>query len=442
MLIKERPQLYGNMLKACGMGIRQIALTLQERFGKENYDKFREAQKREEYIPQETRVMVDRKVYADTEQAYNLPAGEGESLFQKALKRSDIAVNFAHHKLFGDQDSQATLTVDIAWSDRRASTVLERLTKPARFIGEQCRAEQFRQLALAVLSAEEIIEDENSDSEGALREINNVLWNRGFFIGKEGDPGNFHTYSYHTPRGNKLVGLSQQYPDQKFQDGLWVKSLDYPVREIAIRDENGNIKRLVKAYYKQDEKEWGARVIKGLHRSLTASDQLNGGKVEMLPHMQDTTRFRLVVIGDRSLRDVVTKEMQGHLQAYYDQKRVKDDDVVNLNNGNGKQDRFVQRRSKIYTDLLKRPVEAMILSLEDYISQLYEVGEFDPILGMHNGPAHDLYKLDQTAFVAGYLWHKRPFPKVDIEGAKKYSSYEIAARLSRANRISPSPYEG
>lgn len=58
---------------------------------------------------------------------------------------------------------------------------------------------------------------------------------------------------------------------------------------------------------------------------------------------------------------------------------------------------------------------------------------------MHDGPAHDLYKLRMVSDVAEYLWPPKIFG-INLKMAKLAASFEYATRLGRKQRIHPSPY--
>lgn len=429
----ERPELNFDTLRASGMGIRPIALYLYELFGRDNYEAFRVVGKEGKDVDPELKQKVDERVYGQIGARYNILWGRG--LWHAAMERADETVNYARKVLFPDQDREASLTTNIFWSTNRPSAALERLTKSAKFIGEQCRAEQLRQLALAVPCADEIIVGK-ADTRAALTEMNHYL-EKEFFIGRSGDPKKVRILSYHAPGTNKLLALSSDYPDQQFPPGFWVKSVSYPVRKIGIRDSAGNIVEVVHALYDQREKGFGERVIKGLYKSK--KDVRSNGKIEVVRHVEDLLGFRLVIMeGGHPMRDQVMGYLESKLGKLFGVKNITKDDSVDPDNGH--QERFSCRRRKIFAEGSTRPLfEAIVQSIEDYIPQEYEIGKFDEKLGMHDGPAHPLYELKKVAKIAPELW---PFPVygIDIADAVKAASFGNAARLAMIQRISPSPY--
>lgn len=440
----ERPRPTFNMLQA-GLSSGVLAIrAIKEVFGPENYREFRRAQRRGEYIPEETRQRVDRRTYDKVGERYGIATDEREEFWRRAMDLANSTINYARGILFADQERQATLTTDIAWDDGRPSSALEILTMPKRLVGEQCRYEQGRKLALAGLGAEIIIGDENGHSKAVLKKVNDFL-EKNLFIGRKGDPQNYHTFSYHRPGTNELVGFSSQYPDPDFAEELWVKSLDYPVRMVGIQDEAGKMVQVGQALYDPREKELEASVIKALHRSLKANGtKSNGGLIETSPYTGDRLGFRLVIMEGRyPLRDRITANLEELFETFddYDKERgIEEDDEPNPDNGSP--DRFKSRRRQVYLKNLTKPLEVIAQSLEDYVSQLYEVGHFDPEKNMHDGSAHELYKLDTVVKVAHILWPPVIFPKIRHRESQKSSSFEYATRLGRKQRIYPSPYIG
>lgn len=421
-------------LRGGALSVRAIKVI----FGGDSYDEFRRAGKNEEYIPEMDRQRVDREGYDRFGEMHGIRRGERERFWKRAMELSNKTIDYARGILFADQERQATLTTNIAWSDGRPSSALERLTMPASLIGGQCRYEQGRQIVVGSLCAEIISEDKNGNFKIKLSEINNFL-ERELFIGKKGDPRKYHTYSYHTPETNELVGFSSRYPDPRFAEGLWVKSLDFPVRRVRMRDAAGTIAEMVPALYDPREKETEAIVVKALQRSLAAARaQSNGGLIETTPYEGDRLGVRLVVMeGERPLRDRLTANLEKLFRRFNGVYDICEDDEVNSNNGQSNRVEF--RRRKVYIDGLKHPLEVIIQTLGRYVSQLYEVGNFNPDSGMHDGPAHELYKLDVTFPVAQYFWPYRFFG-IDLVDSKKSASYEYATRLGRKQRIYPSPY--
>lgn len=430
----ERPELNFSILRATGMGTRPVVRYLQEIFGRENYELFRRAGKHEEYIPEEAKQAVDRRVNEQIGRRFGIEWGGG--LWIAAMLRANETVNYARGALFPNQDRIASLTANVFFSTNRPSAVLERLTKPARLIGEQLRAEQLRQVAFAVPCAEEIIADKN-DTRERLTAMTDSL-EGDFFIGRSGDPKTISIFSYHTPGTNELVGLSGEYPDRNFAEGLWVKKLPFPVRKIGIRNTAEEIVEVVPALYDQREKGYGERVIKGLYKS-TKSSALNGGRIEVVCHIEDAVGFRLVIMmGGHPLRDRVAGYLWSKLEALFGAENVIEDDSVDPDNGHP--NRFPCRRRKIYEPGSNRPIfEVIVQSLEDYISTEYEIGRFNKALGRYDGRAHPLYELLKVSTVAPDLW---PFPifGIDIKDATRTASLEHAARLARVYREYPSPY--
>lgn len=421
-------------LRGGALSVRAIKVI----FGGDNYNVFREAGKKEEYIPELTRQRVDSETYDRFGEMHGVRREGRERFWKRAMALSNKTIDYARGILFADQDRQATLTTNVAWSDERPSSALERLTMPTRLIGPQCRYEQGRQIVVGSLCAEITSEDENGDLKVRLSEVNDFL-ERELFIGRKGDPRKYHTFSYHTPQTNKLVGFSSRYPDPRFAEKLWVKSLDFPVRRVRMRDSAGAMAEVVSALYDPREKETEAIVVKALQRSLIAAkSQPNGGLIETTPYEGDRLGVRLVVMeGERPLRDRLTvylEKLFPRLDGVYD---ICEDDEVDSNNGQPNRIEF--RRRQVYINGLKHPLEVIIQTLSHYVSQLYEVGSFNPDSGMHDGPAHELYKLDVTFPVAKYFWPYRFFG-IDLAAAKKSASYEYATRLGRKQRIYPSPY--
>lgn len=435
-------------------GFRGGALTvraLKQLFGSDNYDQFRRAGKSEEYIPEMDRQKVDRQVYDQVGEIFAVVRDDREKFWQQAMRLANSTLDYARGILFADQERQATLTTNIAWSDGRPSSALERLTMPASLIGGQCRYEQGRQVVVGLLCAEVISSNENGHSKAILSEINDFLEEK-LFIGKKGDPKNYHTFSYHAPKTNKLAGFSSRYPDRRFAEELWVKSLDFPVRKVGIRDpaggimevaqgirEAGGIVEVAQVLYDQREKEIEATVVKALQRSLNDARSFpNEGLIETFSYRKDRLGFRLVVMeGERPLRDRVTADLEKLLRTFEGVYDIRSVDEVDQNNGQPNRVEF--RRRQVYIEGLKNPIEVIIQTLRHYISYLYEVGNFNPELGMHDGPAHDLYKLEGVWDVSEYLWPVPVFG-IDLAEAKKSASYEYATRLGRKQRIYPSPY--
>lgn len=432
----ERPELTFDMFRTDSTGIRLVVKEVQRFFGRENYDEFKAAGKNGEYLSEETRQRVDNQVYGKVGKMFNL--GWGGGLWHTAIELSNDTVNYARGILFADQERQATLTTAIAWDDGRPSSALERLTMPTGQIGEQCKYEQGRQLGLALFSAEVILRNENGNSRTILTRIDRFLEDK-LFIGRRGDPQRYHTFSYHTPSTNRLVGLSSDFPDPSFDEELWVKSLDYPVRRLGVRDLQGEVVEVAQALYDPRDKDLASAVIKAKQRSLKAAKSYPKGIIiETTPYAGDQLGFRLVIMQGRyPLRDSLTANLENLFREFEGFSSIEEDDEVDPNNG--PTDRLKFRRRQLFIERLKNPIEVIIQTLPDYISQLYEVGEFNPELGMHAGPAHDLYRLRKVADIAEYLWPFKIY-KIGLEETKKASSYDYAARLRRKQRIHPSPY--
>lgn len=433
----ERPKLTFEMFQAGLRGGVAATRVFKEFFGTEDYDFFKRANSEGVDIPEIARRRVDRRVYDKVRTMFDV-MGSKISFWRKAIGLANDSVNYARNILFPDQDRQATLTTNIDWSDRRPSSALEILTTPTRMIGEQCRYEQGRQLGLALLCAELMKGDENGEANAMLSRVNK-FFEKKLFQGRKGDPKRYETFSYHDPETNKLVGFSRQYPDPDFDKRLWVKSLVHPVRMVRVGSALGTTEGSIPTLYDPREKETGAAVIKALHRSLKEDMvQPNGGMIEPSRYWGDRLGVRLVLMeGDRPLRDKLTADLEGLFWGFDGVYQIKPDDDVDPKNGQSNRVEF--RRRQIYIKGLKHPFEMIIQLHEHYLSQLYEVGKFEPAIGMHNGVAHDLYKFDTVARVAEYLWPQAIFG-IDLAAEKKSSSFEYAARLGRKQRISPPPY--
>lgn len=458
---ERRPELTFNMLQA-GIESGVLAIrALKKIFGAENYREFRRAYKRGEEITEELRQRADNYVYDQIGERYYVASDQRAEFWNRMMDLSDSTVNYAREILFADQERQATLTTDVVWDGGRPSSALEILTMPKSGLGEQGRYEQGRKLALASLCAEVISGDENGHAKAVLHRINNFL-GRNLFIGRKADPQNYPTYSYHRPETNELVGFSDQYPDPTFGEDLWVKSLGYPVRKIGIKNEDGVLVEVGQALYDPREKDLEASVIKVLQRSLKASKKtseeeseeeaeslpkvkLNGGVIETSPYTEDRIGLRLVIMeGGHPLRDRLTvylKELFETFDGYDEERGIGEDNEVDPDNG--EPDRFRSRRLQVSLKGLSKPLEVIIQSLDDYVTQLYEVGEFDAKperKDMHSGSAHDLYKLWTVGEVAEYLWPPKIFPSINLKESKTSSSFEYATRLGRKQRIYPLPY--
>lgn len=427
MIVSGRPELRFDMLSVGHGGVKLVASEIQKLFGKENYDDFRKVGKKGQPVPEEIKQRVDREIY----DRY------GEGLWVTAMKRANSTVDYARRIHFADQEKQATLLNDIVWDRGRPSVALERLTKSTRWIGRRLKHEQGRQLGLGLLCAEEMAGADNGYAEETLDRLNKFLEAKSF-VGKEGETQRYEIYSYHEPFTNRLVGLSSKHPDSQYREQLWVKSLDYPVRMIGIRHQGGKVGELTPALYDPRGKDIESAVIKGMRKSLKTSEE-NRGLIETSPHVKDQVGFRLVVMGGRSLRDRVTADMEQLLWEFDGVRAIEPDNRVDPNPR--RQNRVEFRRRQVYIEGLRNPLELIVYGLEDWITSEYEVGEFDEGVGMHDGSAHDLHKLDMVADVAPSLWPVEIFG-IDLARAKKSASFEYATRLGRKERISPSPYEG
>lgn len=438
----DRPELNFGMFRTNSRGIRLVATEVQRFFGKENFDQFRLAGKRDAYIPEETRGRVDRAVYGQVGQLLEIRGDlkDSERAWKRAMEEAIVTHNYARGILFADQDKQGTLTTNIDWDDGRPSTALERLTMPTRSIGAQCKYEQGRQLGLALLCAEVMNRDENGNSRTILTALNNFL-EKNFFVGKSGDPQRYHTFSYHMPDTNRLVGVSSYDPDSNFGEGLSVKSLDFPVRFLRIQDETGRQVN-VPALYEPRGKNIESAVIKAKERSLmTAKPSSEGvieGIIETSPYATDQLGVQFVVMqGGRPMRDRVASNLEQLFRKFEGTRDIVEDDQVNADHGSPNRVEF--RRRLMYLEGLKNPIELIVYALEDWIPSEYEVGNFSEELGMHDGRAHDLYKLRVVGNISEFMWPFKVF-RIDLEGVQRASSYDYADRLQRKQRIHPSPY--
>lgn len=435
----ERPELVFGVFTTNREGIRLANSAFEKFFGKDNFDQFRKATRKGSYIPEETRQRVDREIYHKVGRHFHLSRSlrKREAFWKKAITESNGVINYARGIFFPDQERVATLTNNLVWSDRRPSTILERLTKPKRLVGEELKYEQGRQLGVGWLCAQRMSEDENGYVTETLDRINHFLEGQAF-VGREGETQSYPVYSYHAPSTNRLIGLRSQFPDPQYEKSLWVKSLDYSVRNIAIKDPDGNIKEIVPALYDPREKDLYSAVIKGSKKSLLAANGLpNMAPIEISPHVEDLAGFRFVVMGGRPLRDRLTSYLEGLFWLFEGVTDIIPDDQVNPSDKRQHRPEF--RRRQIYMDGLRTPIEMMLYALEDWINSEYEVGNFNEELDMHDGPAHDLHKLDMVADVAEFYWPPRVF-SIPLAETKKTTSYEYATRLGRKYRIYPSPY--
>lgn len=436
LAITERPELTFDIFRADARATVIAASQIQRLFGKENFDEFREAGKSQISIPAEARMRVDRQVYAFVEEVFHVR--NGANLWETAISRSVDTLNYARGILFPDQERQASLTTNIAWDPgRRPSTVLERLTLPRRLIGEQFKYEQGRQLGLAFLCAEVLSRDDNGNSREVLTRVNDFLESK-LFMGRKGDPQKYHTFSFHTPLTNRLIGLSTLFPDHNFGEALWVKSLDYPVRRMGVRDATGELTDIAQVLYDPREKDLESTVIKAKQRSLKWANGQSNGVIETSPHFRDQLGFRLVIMdGGELLRNRITANLERLFAGLEGFVAIEADNDVDPHNGSMDRVRF--QRRQLFIEGLKNPLEVIVQTLPDYISHLYEIGIFDPEKGMHNGPAHDLYKLMMVADIAAYLWPERIYG-IDLRRFKQDTSFDFARRLGTKQRIYPSTH--
>lgn len=436
MVTTEKPKFVFKMLEANGLAVISAVNTQRDFFGRQNYDEFKKAGRKEEYIPAERCQQVDDETYAKVGEMFNVRGSlrAWRKFWDDAIVKAVSTHNNVRDTLFPEQDRRATLTTNIAWSDRRPSSILKMLTLPRRLVGEQCKYEQGLILGLGLLCAEVMSKDGDGVTSGVLSAINDFLESK-LFRGRKGEPKQHHVFSYHQPSTNELVGVSESYPDPRFAAGLWVKSLDLPVRFVED----------MPVLYDPREKHIESAVIKIMQRSLqatknreTAKDRANDGVIEAEPYTGDAVGFRLVPMrGGRLFRDMLTEEMEDLFKSFDDFEDTEPDDRVDEKHG--KPDRVEFRRRKIKVRRLKSPIEAIAESLEDYISEQYEVGSFDEKEGMHDGPAHPLYKLGLVSKVAPYFWPPK-LTNIDLPWSLKTASYAYATNLGRKQRIDPSPF--
>lgn len=427
----EIPQLTFNMLGVDGAAVRLVAREMQRFFGEENYEEFKRANKKGEDIPVETKQRVNGEIYEKVgKDMFKVRGGlrVWEKFWDDSIVDAIRTHNYTRNILFPEQDRRATLTTNIAWSDRRPSSILKILTMPTKQMGEQCKYEQGLILGIGLLCAEVRSKDEDGVEREVLREVNDFLESK-LFTGKKGDPKQHSVYSYHIPGTDKLEGLSHEYPDPQFGEELWVKLLEYPVRFVGD----------VPVLYDTREKDTASLVVKIMQRSRkTAKAQANGNIIETTPYTEDAVGFRLVNMqGGRPFRDLLTGRLEELLPTFEGFDGIKEDNRVDLNQG--KPDRVVFQRRKIKVKRLKTPIEMIVESLEDYIAEQYEVGSFSEKLGMHDGPAHPLYKLKIAADVADCIWPPK-LTGIDHAMGKKTASYAYAFNLGRKQRIYPSPF--
>lgn len=440
-IAEKRPGLTFDIFRADPVGTRLAGKEIEGLFGRENVDEFKTANKRGDHITAESRLRVDRKIFGFVENFFGVKDGEG--FWVEAIEKSVDTLNYARRILFPDQERSATMITRMTRDPgRRPSTVLERLTTPTRLMGEQFKYEQGRQLGLALLCAEVLAAEDNGRLREALTGIDEYL-EANMFMGRVGDPQKHHVFSYHEPATNKLADINHGYPVFKLAEGLWVKSLDYPVRRIGIKGPDGQMQEVAKALYDPREKGVESAVIKDQQRSLKDANGNSNAVIRTTAHVRDKVGFRLVTMqgmneGDR-LRDGLTAYTEGLLRGLDGFVGIERDDEVH--SGNGHPNRVRWNRRNLYLAGLTKPIEVVVQSLPDYISYQYEVGRFDPQKGMHDGLAHSLYKLMAVADVAPFLWPTKIYG-IDLVKAKKDASHDIAARLRVNQRVYPQTVEG
>lgn len=434
----ERPNLVFPMLGTGREGVQLATKGFIQFFGQENYDEFRRYGKAGGYIPKELSERVDREVYAKVAGYFGITRVRGSRLWHEAMNLANSSVEQARRTIFPEQDKRGTLTTNIAWSDNNPSTALQILTSPSRLYGEQCKYEQGRQLGIGLVAAEVISEEENGKLRKVLKKLNDFLEER-LFIGKKGDPEIYRVFSYHMPITNILQRVSTEVPNLSDLGNIWVKELEFPVRKLILRDKATGIDTTVPVLYDPREKDRESGIIKAVQRSYRKSKlNINGGLIETSPYMSDKIGFRLALMtGGHAFRDSATAMLEELFKEFNGFIRIEEDDEVDVNNGNP--DRIKFRRRNIFVEGLNRPIEMMIYTLEDWIQQEYEIGDYIEEKGMHNGLAHDLYKLMMVGDIAEYYWPER-INHIPLRVAKRSASFEYANRLGRKQRIYPPLY--
>lgn len=428
----ETPRVTFSMFEPGLRGGNLATAQVKEVFGRENYRVFRQYGKKDEYVPEEARLPVDRLVYEYIARRIEGDIAAGENLWRRALVASNKTVNYAKGMLFSDQDRRADITTNITWSDRRPSTALKVLTTSGEFVGDQYKWEQFRQLGWATICAEIISKDDGDNTTRTLSDINEYLEDR-FFVGKRGAPEPYPFFSGHMPTTNRFVRLSHRYPDHSLE-GLWVKNMELPVRTIGMRDDNGEVIEEVKVFYDPREKEIESAAVKAVERSLKAEkSKENGGLIET-GHVTDKAGFRLVVMGGRPLRDRVAQEVERVLRGFGEFISLIDDDEVDPDHGDRHRIQF--RRKQVTLEGLKTPFEVMVFALQDWLDAEFEIGEYNEALHQHNGNAHILYRLGKVAEIAPYNWPHRFF-NIDLKGEQKTASFAYASDLAEKQRVNP-----
>lgn len=447
LITVERPVIELGMLNSGRDGVIAANRALS-RFFDPFYDQYKLANKRGEDIPAETEMLVNNSMYDRFGEFYGIPQDRRPESWHRVYRATiEEVLGTLRRTMFADEDRRPSLTTDIERDDGSPSSILRRLTTPNSRIDLQCKYEQACVLALSAMTADEIRADEEQDSGQVWSRINRGLTAKVFTGGVTGKTTNVDVYSYHTPVTNRLVGLSEHFPDGQYPTDLWVKKLTFPVRGMEIADPQSGSLREVRVLYDPREKSLGARVLKGFYKSLLAAEEAGNypnGKIETIPYVRDKDGFRIVLADwsnpaqERRDRDRVAERLEDFFWGFEGTTNIVNDDSPDPRNGST--DRFLCRRMNIDIASLNRPLEVMVLTLRDHITEQFEVGTFDAKLGMHNGPAHPLYALLKMSKLAKIIWADRVY-NIDHAEAKKLASYEKAASLGRKLRIHPPPYQ-
>lgn len=435
----ERPELKFTVYDPTRGGRLAAGQEIRRFFGEDNYAYFKEAGRKERPIPDGVRKRVNQEIYNKVGSLLGLKTNPRfrARFWRQAMEEAVNTINFARGVLFADQERQATLTTNITWEPGNPATVLERLTKPSKLISQRLRTEQGLVLGLACLSAEEMSSEDNGKALKVLDRLNNFLEDQ-VFLGQEGETQWYEVYSVHEPRTNELIGFSAEYPCPQSRKGRWVKRLNYPVRLVGIKDEQGGLSEAVPVLYDPGTKDMASRVVKGMRKSwVAAGREIQNGVIETSAHVQDQSRFRWVVMGDREERDRVAIYLKSLLERFPGVTEVRPDHDVNYDEVRPNRPEFMRWQAEIKG--LKNPIEAQVIALEDWVTSQYHVGKFDKSTGMHNGTAHELHKLAMVADVAWMIWG-RMLSTEELKRHKKSASYEYVTRLGRKERVYPSPY--
>lgn len=438
--IIEKPELRFIVYDPTREGKLAAGQEIRRFFGEGNYDDFKQAGRTGNSIPNGRRKGVNLEIYDKVGDILGLkPSLRFRAQFwRQAMEEAVNTINFARGVLFADQERQATLTTNITWEPGSPATALERLTKPSKSISRRLREEQGLVLGIACLSAEELSSSDNGKGLKTLNRLNNFLEDQAF-IGKEGETERYEIYSVHEPWTNRLVGFSGEYPSLQDREGRWVKFLNFPVRLVGVKDEQGELSEVIPVLYDPGTKDMASRVIKGMRKSwVAAGREIQNGVVETSAHVQDQSRFRWVVMGDRGERDRAALYLKSLLERFPGVTEVKPDHDVNPDGARPNRPEFMRWQAEIKG--LKNPIEAQVIALEDWVSAQYHVGEFDENIGMHNGAAHEFHKLFNVAEIAWMIWGRRLGPE-ELKEHTRAASYEYATRLGRKERVYPSPYD-